>query len=44
MILKGLWTLTGAHTVEEYNPDPFIDALNKYGLPITESYEPVMVE
>ena len=44
MILKGLWTTPGAKTVEEYDPDPFIEALDKYGLPKTESYNPVMVE
>ncbi len=44
MILKGYWTESGTHTVEEYDPDPFIDALNKYGLPITESYDPIMVK
>ena len=44
MILKGLWTKTGARTVEEYNPDPFIEALDKYGLPKRETYNPVLVK
>ncbi len=44
MILKGLWTKTGARTVEEYNPDPFIEALDKYGLPKRENYNPVLVK
>ncbi len=44
MILKKIWTDAGAKTVEEYNPDPFIEALDKYGLPKTESYNPVMVD
>ena len=44
MILKGIWKTPGARTVEEFDPDPFIDALNKYGLPTTESYKPIMVD
>ena len=44
MILKGYWTTPGARTVEEYNPDPFIEALDKYGLPKRESYNPVLVD
>lgn len=44
MILKGIWTKTGARTVEEYDPDEFIKALDKYGLPKRESYNPTMVK
>ena len=44
MILKGYWTMPGANTVELYNPDPFIEALDKYGLPKRESHNPVMVD
>lgn len=33
MYLKGLWKKPGVFNVEEFNPDPFMDALNKYGLP-----------
>lgn len=44
MVLTGKWTEIGVHTVEEFNPDPFIDALNKYGLPSKETNDPVLVE
>lgn len=44
MVLTNKWTETGVHTVEEFNPDPFLDALNKYGLPSKETYDPVMVD
>lgn len=44
MIIKGYWTTPGAKTVEEYNPDPFIEALDKYGLPKRESHNPVLVD
>ncbi len=33
MMLKGAWKKPGVHNVEEFDPDPFMDALNKYGLP-----------
>jgi saccharopine dehydrogenase (NAD+, L-lysine-forming) len=33
MYLKGLWKKPGVFNVEDFNPDPFMDALNKYGLP-----------
>ncbi len=43
MMLTGEWTKAGVYTVEEFNPDPFLDALDKYGLPRSESYNPVLV-
>ncbi|MFR1716875.1 MAG: saccharopine dehydrogenase C-terminal domain-containing protein, partial [Butyricicoccus sp.] len=33
MMLTGKWTKPGVYTVEEFDPDPFLDALDKYGLP-----------
>lgn len=44
MLLTGEWNTIGVHTVEEFDPDPFLDALDKYGLPKRESYNPEMVE
>lgn len=44
MVLTGKWTEVGVHTVEEFNPDPFIEALDLYGLPKRESYDPVLVD
>ena len=44
MILKGLWNKVGIHNVEEFNPDPFIEALDKYGLPKSETYNPKLVD
>ena len=32
------------HTVEEFDPDPFLDALDKYGLPRSEDHDPVLVD
>ena len=44
MLLTGKWSKTGVHTVEEFDPDPFLAALDQYGLPRSESYDPVIVE
>ena len=33
MFLKSKWKKPGVFNVEEFDPDPFMDALNKYGLP-----------
>ena len=44
MMLTGEWTKPGVYTVEEFNPDPFLDALDKYGLPRSESHSPALVD
>ncbi len=44
MILKGLWKKPGVYNVEEFDPDPFMDALNKHGLPWQESFTPKLVD
>ncbi len=43
MILTGKWNTPGVHNIEEFDPDPFMDALNKWGLPWQESFNPVLV-
>ena len=40
----GKWTTKGVHTVEEFDPDPYLDALDKYGLPRSESHNPALVD
>jgi len=37
MMLTGKWKTAGVFNVEEFDPDPFMDALNRYGLPWTEA-------
>ena len=44
MLLTGKWTTKGVHTVEEFDPDPYLDALDKYGLPRSESHAPALVD
>ena len=33
MILEGKWKKAGVYNVEEFDPDPFMADLNKFGLP-----------
>ncbi len=44
MLLNGNWNKPGVFTVEEFDPDPYMEALNKWGLPWQESYDPVLVD
>ena len=39
MYLKGLWKRPGVWNVEEFDPDPFMDELNKNGLPWHEVFD-----
>lgn len=44
MILTGEWNKPGVYNVEECNPDPFMKALNEWGLPWHEDFNPTMVD
>ena len=44
MMLTGKWEKPGVYTVEEFDPDPFLDALDQYGLPRSESHTPALVD
>ena len=44
MLLTGAWNTPGVHTVEEFDPDPFLDALDRYGLPRSIDRNPVLVD
>ena len=44
MIMTGKWNKPGVHNIEEFDPDPFMDALNTWGLPWIESHNPVLVD
>lgn len=39
MYLKGLWKRPGVWNVEEFDPDPFMEQLNKQGLPWHEIFD-----
>ena len=44
MVITGKWNTPGVHNVEEFDPDPFMDALNRWGLPWQEDRDPVLVD
>lgn len=44
MLMTGQWKGAGVYNIEEFDPDPFMDALNKWGLPWKESFDPALVE
>jgi saccharopine dehydrogenase (NAD+, L-lysine-forming) len=44
MLLTGQWKGPGVFNIEEFDPDPFMDALNKWGLPWREDTNPVLVD
>jgi saccharopine dehydrogenase (NAD+, L-lysine forming) len=39
MYLKGIWKKPGVFNVEEFDPDPFMDELNRLGLPWVELHD-----
>ena len=39
MFFKGEWKRPGVNNVEEFNPDPFMEQLNKQGLPWHEVFD-----
>jgi len=44
LVMTGAWQKPGVHNIEEFDPDPFMEALNKWGLPWIESFNPELVD
>ena len=44
MVASGTWKGAGVFNVEEFDPDPYMDALNQYGLPWIVDENPVLVD
>jgi len=44
LVMKGLWKKPGVNNIEEFDPDPFMDELNKWGLPWKEDFAPTLVK
>ena len=44
LVMQGVWNTPGVHNIEEFDPDPFMDALNRWGLPLQESFNPELVD
>ncbi|MCQ2534132.1 MAG: saccharopine dehydrogenase family protein [Clostridia bacterium] len=44
MVLRGDWKKPGVFTTDEFDPDSYMEALNKWGLPWVVDENPVLVE
>ncbi len=44
MVASGKWRAPGVFNVEEFDPDPYMEALNEYGLPWVVDENPVTVD
>lgn len=44
MLMTGKWNKKGVYNIEEFDPDPFMDELNKWGLPWKEDFNPTLVD
>lgn len=44
LLINGTWRASGVKNVEELDPDPFMAALNEWGLPYRENFNPVPVD
>ncbi len=44
LVMEGIWKRPGVFNVEEFDPDPFMEALNEYGLPWVVEENPVLVD
>ncbi len=44
LVADGTWRNAGARTIEEFDPDPFMDMLNRFGLPWVVDESPATVE
>lgn len=44
MVMTGAWKKAGVFNVEEFDPDPYMEALNKWGLPWVVDENPTLVD
>ena len=44
MVVDGTWKGAGVFNVEEFDPDPYMEALNKWGLPWVVDENPEIVK
>ena len=44
MLMTGTWNKPGVHNIEEFDPDPFMEALKEWGLPYQRNETPCLVE
>ena len=44
LMIKGVWKGEGVFNIEEFDSDPFMEALNEWGLPWQEDHNPELVD
>ena len=44
LVMNGQWNKPGVWNMEEFDPDPYMEALNKWGLPWQEEFNPTLVD
>ncbi len=44
LVVSGVWNKKGVYTTEQFDPDPYMDMLNKFGLPWVIDENPVLVD
>lgn len=44
LVMNGTWNKPGVWNIEEFDPDPFMAALNEWGLPWEEDFNPTLVD
>ncbi len=44
LVMQGKWNKPGVWNMEQFDPDPFMDALNRWGLPWVEDFAPTSVD
>lgn len=44
LVMNGTWKGAGVYNIEQFDPDPFMAALNRWGLPWQESFTPELVD
>jgi saccharopine dehydrogenase (NAD+, L-lysine-forming) len=44
LVMNGTWKKPGVFNTEEFDPDPYMEALNEYGLPWVVEENPVLID
>jgi saccharopine dehydrogenase (NAD+, L-lysine-forming) len=44
LVMNGTWKKSGVFNTEEFDPDPYMEALNEYGLPWVVEENPVLID
>lgn len=44
LVMDGTWQKPGVYNIEQFDPDPFMEALNRWGLPWKETESPELVK